>query len=299
MATFRLVTAFADAYTRRFRKVLEHIDAHLDEDLSVERLSSIARCSKFHFHRQFSELLGVSVGKYVQLVRLRRASRQLAFRDELRIIDIALASGYESHEAFTRAFRRELGQTPSAFREQPEWAPWNQAYRPVQELRSQYMKIDHQLEDVSIVQFESTRVALLKHRGDPHRLMESVRKFIDWRKQHRLPPQRSATFNLIYDDPLSTPAEEFRFDLCCAITSPIDANPEGVEESTIPGGRCARLHYVGPDDGMGEAIRFLYATWLPQSGEEPRDFPLFLQRVRFAPEVPEHLSEIDFYLPIV
>lgn len=293
------MTAFAEAYTRRFRQVLEYIDAHLDEDLSLEQLSATARCSKFHFHRQFSELLGLSLAKYVQLVRLRRASRQLAFQDELRIIDIALASGFESHEAFTRAFRRELGQTPSAFREQPDWQPWHATYRPIDELRSQYMKIEHRLEDVSIVQFEPTRVALLKHRGDPNRLMSSVRKFIDWRKQQRLPPRRNATFNLIYDDPYATPPDEFRFDVCCAITSSVAANPEGVEESAIPGGRCARLHYVGPDDGMGEAIRFLYATWLPQSGEEPRDFPLFLQRVRFAPEVPELESELDFYLPLL
>ena len=292
------MTAFAEAYTRRFRKVLEYIDAHLDNDLSVEQLSLVARCSKFHFHRQFSELLGLSVAKYVQLVRLRRASRQLAFQDELRIIDIALASGFESHEAFTRAFRRELGQTPSGFREQPDWQPWHATYRPIDELRSQYMKIEHRLEDVSIVHFETTRVALLKHRGDPNRLMDSVRKFIDWRKQNRLPPQKSATFNLIYDDPFATPAEEFRFDLCCVIAGPVVPNPEGVEESQIPGGRCARLHYVGPDAGMGEAIRFLYATWLPQSGEELRDFPLFLQRVRFAPEVPEHESELEFNLPL-
>lgn len=292
------MTAFADAYARRFRKVLEYVDAHLDEDLSLEQLSATARCSKFHFHRQFSELLGVSVAKYVQLLRLRRASRQLAFHDELRIIDIALASGFESHEAFTRAFRRELGQAPSEFREQPDWPPWHATYHPIDELRSQYMKIEHRLEDVSIVHFEATSVALLKHRGDPRQLMQTVRKFIDWRKQQRLPPHKSATFNLIYDDPASTPPDEFRFDLCCVTTSPVSPNAEGVEASTIPGGRCARLHFVGPDDGMGEAIRFLYATWLPQSGEEPREFPLFLQRVRFAPEVPEHESEIDFYLPL-
>ncbi|HYQ27817.1 MAG TPA: GyrI-like domain-containing protein, partial [Polyangiaceae bacterium] len=60
-----------------------------------------------------------------------------------------------------------------------------------------------------------------------------------------------------------------------------------------------RLRQVGSEDGMAEAIAFLYAEWLPRSAEELRDFPLFLQRVRFAPEVPEHESEIDLYLPLV
>lgn len=288
----------ASAYQKRFRKVLEYIDAHLDEELSLEALSAVSAFSKYHFHRQFSELFGLSVHKYVQLVRLRRASRQLAFRPELRVIDIALESGYESPEAFARAFKKAVGQTPSEFREQPEWRPWHATYQPLAELRSRHMTRSYSLEDVEIVNFETTRVAVLEHRGDQQLLFDSVRKFIDWRKQNRLPPKLSATFNLLYDDPSTTPAAQFRFDLCAAITSPVQPNDHGVVERAIPGGRCARLRYVGSEDGMADALRFLYARWLPQSGEELRDFPVFLQRVRFAPEVPEHESEIDFYLPL-
>lgn len=287
------------AYHRRFRKVLEHIDAHLDEELSLEVLSALSSFSKYHFHRQFSELFGLGVHKYVQLVRLRRASRQLAFRSELRVIDIALESGYESPEAFARAFKKAVGQTPSEFREQPEWIPWHATYQPLAELRSRHMTRNYSVTDVEIVRFETTRVAVLEHRGDPKLLLDSVRKFIAWRKQNRLPPKLSATFNLIYDDPAATPPQQFRFDLCAAISRPVEPNDAGVVERVIPGGRCARLRYVGSDDGMGEALTFLYAQWLPLSGEEARDFPLFLQRVRFAPEVPENESEIDFYLPLV
>lgn len=291
-------TSATNAYRRRFRKVLEHIDAHLDEELSLELLSALSGFSKYHFHRQFSELFGLGVHKYVQLVRLRRASRQLAFRSELRVIDIALESGYESPEAFARAFKKAVGQTPSEFRERPEWVPWHATYQPLAELRSRHMPRNYSVEDVEIVNFETTRVAVLEHRGDPKLLLDSVRKFIDWRKQNRLPPKLSATFNLIYDDPHSTPPEQFRFDLCAAISRAVEPNDVGIVERAIPGGRCARLRYVGSDDGMGEALTFLYAQWLPQSGEEARDFPLFLQRVRSAPEVPEHESQIDFYLPL-
>jgi AraC family transcriptional regulator len=287
------------AYHHRFRKVLEYIDAHLDEELSLEVLSALSAFSKYHFHRQFSELFGLGVHKYVQLVRLRRASRQLAFRSELRVIDIALESGYESPEAFARAFKKAVGQTPSEFREHPEWVPWHDTYQPLAALRSRHMSRNYSIADVEIVNFETTRVAVLEHRGDPKLLLASVRKFIDWRKQNRLPPKLSATFNLIYDDPHTTPPEQFRVDLCAATSRAVDPNDTGVVERAIPGGRCARLRYVGSDDGMGEALAFLYAQWLPQSGEEARDFPLFLQRVRFAPEVPEHESEIDFYLPLV
>jgi AraC family transcriptional regulator len=78
--------------------VLEYIDSHLDDDLTIDRLSNVAAFSKYHFHRQFSELFGISVYKYVQLTRLKRASYQLAFRDRMSIVDVSLASGYEYHE---------------------------------------------------------------------------------------------------------------------------------------------------------------------------------------------------------
>jgi AraC family transcriptional regulator len=286
------------AYRLRFRKVLEHIDAHLDDDLSVERLSAVAASSKYHFHRQFSLLLGISVHKYVQLVRLRRAAYLLAFRSDERILDVAFASGYESHEAFSLAFKKAVGQTPSEFRDQPEWEPWHAADRRLTELRSFHMKPAHSKEEVSIVTFPETRVAVLEHRGDPARIGDSVRTFIEWRKQNGASPKVSATFNVLYDDPNETSPDQFRLDLCAGIERPVADNPFGVVEKKIPAGRCAVLRHVGSDDTLGESLRYLYSTWLPASGEEPRDFPLFLQRVRFFPDVPEHEAVLDVFLPL-
>ena len=75
-------------------------------------------------------------------------------------------------------------------------------------------------------------------------------------------------------------------------------NPYGVVGRTIPRGRCAVLRHVGSDDGYAATLDWLYKEWLPASGEEPRDFPLFLQRVRFFPDVPEHEAVTDVFLPL-
>jgi hypothetical protein len=83
----------------------------------------------------------------------------------------------------------------------------------------------------------------------------------------------SATFNILYDNLDETPPEDFRFGLCAATDRGVTENPFGVEETTIPGGRCAVLRHVGSDDALGEAVRYLYTTWLPASGEKPRAFP--------------------------
>ena len=151
---------------------------------------------------------------------------------------------------------------------------------------------------VRVITFPATRVAVLEHRGSPLVLGDSIRRFIEWRKAHRLRPAISATFNIVYDDPDETPPDEFRFGLCAATDEPIANNDVGVTSLTLPAGRCALLRHVGPDDQLGRAVRYLYANWLPSSGEETRDFPLFMQRVKFFPDVPDSEAITDIYLPL-
>ena len=287
-----------DTYHSRFRKVLEYIDSHLDDDLSVDRLSNVAAFSKYHFHRQFSELFGISVYKYVQLNRLKRASYQLAFRNHMQIIDISLASGYENHESFSRAFKKSIGQSPSEFREHPQWNPWHSIYQPLSDLRIEHMKSENQPAKVKLITFKETKVAVLEHRGDPNLIGNSVRKFIEWRKQNNLLPQVSATFNILYDNRSQTSPDDYRFDICASTRRDVADNPFGVVEKTIPSGRCAVLRHIGSDANLGESITYLYSKWLPLSGEEPRDFPLFLQRVSFFPDVPQHEAITDVFLPL-
>lgn len=286
-----------EAFVARFCRALEHIDAHLDEELDVERLAAVAAYSKFHFHRQFSALFGIGVHEFVRLTRFRRAAHELAYR-ERPVIEVALDAGYESPEAFARAFKGAFGQTPMEFRRQPDWAASDAAMRPVRDVRRQHMKPETQERRVEIVAFPETKIGVLEHRGDPRRIGDTIRSFIAWRRANHLHPSTSATFNLLYGDPDTTPPDEFRLDLCAAVKGDVAPNTFGVVARTIPGGRCARLRHVGSDDGFAATFEWLYEEWLPASGQEPRDFPLFLQRVKFFPDVPEHEAVTDVYLPL-
>jgi AraC family transcriptional regulator len=293
-----LTTQAPDAYLARFLKVLHYIDEHLSEDLDLHRLSAIAAFSKYHFLRQFSELFGISIYRYIQLTRLKRASHQLAFRDQQTVTDIALDSGYGHVESFSRAFKKNVGQTPTEFRTQPQWAPWHATYHSLAQLRTLHMQSTPQPHQVTLIDVDETRVAVLEHRGDPDRIGDSIRKFIAWRKRHHLPPTRHATFNILYDDPEQVNPADYRFDLCVATELDIEGNTDGIVSKTIPAGRCAVLRHVGSDDTLHQSVAYLYSEWLPQSGEEPRDFPLYLQRVRFFPDVPEHEAVVDIFLPL-
>jgi len=150
---------------------------------------------------------------------------------------------------------------------------------------------------VQYVVFESTRVAVLEHRGDPRWLGQSVQTFIDWRKQNRLPPKLSATFNIPYEN-RSGLLKDYRFDLCAAIEGNVADNSFGIVEKTIPGGRCAVLRHIGSDDTLGETVHYLNAVWFPSSGETRRDFPIYFQRVQFVPDVEEDEAITDVFLPI-
>lgn len=283
----------AQRYAERFRRVFDYIDSHLYAALTVDELSRCANFSRYHFQRQFSEYVGMSVTRYIQLIRMRQASYQLVFQPQRRIIDIGLEAGFENPESFSRAFKKCIGQTPSQFRKQPAWQPWNQRMQLPQRERSRPV-------DVTIIDFEETAVAVLEHRGAPALIMESVQQFIDWRKESGLSPNAgSRTFGMVYSDPESTPAEEFRFDICGEVAGPVPANRQGVVNKTIPAGRCATVRHYGSTDRIGESAWYLYREWLPESGEELRDFPLLFHYVKRMPEVSEHEQVTDVYLPLV
>ena len=285
-------------YAERMRRVCDFISEHIDEDLSVNKLSQVANFSKFHFHRQFSVYTGCSVAKYILKLRLKRASYQLVFNKNSLIIDIALDAGFENPESFSRAFKKYFIQTPSQFRTKPDWVLWHKNYEfPSCEIHNR-TKRDNDMK-TEIVDFKETKVAVLEHRGSHELLNDSVSVFMDWRKQSKLSPvPTNQSYGLVYDDPKAVKPENFRFDICGEVKAEVPENPQGIINKTIPGGRCVRLRHVGPHEAMDDKVHYLYGEWLPNSGEELRDFPCYFHYVNLYPDVSEHQLITDIYLPL-
>lgn len=280
-------------YGERITRVCDYIGQNLDGELTLDRLSEVAAFSKYHFHRVFTAYTGKTVTRFIQLSRLRRASYRLAFEKQLRITDIAFEAGFDSPEAFARAFKRTFDQSPSEFRAQPHWPEWHLRFDfHIEPFGESTMQVD-------VVEFETTKVALIEHLGPPENVLETAGKFIEWRKESGLSPVKtSKTFGIPYSDPKTTDPEKFRWDVCGSIEGDVPPNKYGVKNGVIPGGRCAVVRHFGSLDNVDTSIYYVYREWLPESGEEVRDFPCFFHYVNLIHEVDECDLVTDVYIPL-
>lgn len=116
----------SDITRHKIEQALLYIEQHLDKKLSAEQIAQAACLSSFHFQRMFSLYLGESVAQYVLHRRLERAAQLLLTTPNATLLDLALATGFETHSAFSRVFRQHFGISPSVFRNNPNAAQISQ-----------------------------------------------------------------------------------------------------------------------------------------------------------------------------
>lgn len=130
-------------------------------------------------------------------------------------------------------------------------------------------------DDVMIRDVPPTSVAIMEHRGDPATLGATIQRFIAWRKAAGLHPKTNPTFNVWRSERRPASPADYSIDLCVGTDQPVEATGEQIKAGVIPGGRCAVLRVVGNTDNLEPAALYLYRDWLPTSGEEARDFPIY------------------------
>jgi AraC family transcriptional regulator len=105
----------AHVHTECVEQVQQYIRMHPSEPLQREVLADMAGFSIPHFHRVFTACTGESAASYVRRIRLERAAYKLRV-GAVDITAVALAAGYDSHAAFSKAFKKQYGLSPSEFR---------------------------------------------------------------------------------------------------------------------------------------------------------------------------------------
>lgn len=96
---------------------VDYIEGHLEDFLSLEMIAEQAGYSPYYFHHLFSSLAGIGVMDYVRKRRLTHAGT-LLIKEQGKVIDLAVCFGYETSEAFSKAFKKQHHYTPSEIRRQ-------------------------------------------------------------------------------------------------------------------------------------------------------------------------------------
>lgn len=99
----------------KFHTVLDYLDEHFAEDLSLEKVADVAGFSKFHFSRLFKQCSGYNFYDYLCYKRIKSAET-LLLKPGLSITEVALQSGFSSLSTFNRTFKKLKGCTPSEYR---------------------------------------------------------------------------------------------------------------------------------------------------------------------------------------
>ena len=102
-------------WLERMNCAIKYIEDNLEDEINLEQAAQMACCSVYHFQRMFSFITEFSLSEYIRRRRLTLAAMELQQTD-IRIIDLAVKYGYDSHESFSRAFQKVHGILPSLAR---------------------------------------------------------------------------------------------------------------------------------------------------------------------------------------
>lgn len=103
----------------RLQTAINYIESQLCEPLTLTQIADKAHLSPYYFSRLFRSRTGQSPMDYVRIRRLSEAVRKIRRDPQLSIRDVALSSGFDTHQGFSTAFKKTFAVAPAAYRLQP------------------------------------------------------------------------------------------------------------------------------------------------------------------------------------
>jgi len=269
-------------YLRRINRVVDHIEANLAEDHSLESLAGVAHFSPFHFHRVFKALTGETIHSYVRRIRLQHAGRLLLSDYDAPVNDIAHRCGFNSPEVFCRAFRGHFGSNTGAFREQHRSISKNHqkasntgqslSVNPLyigEEYLNQQNNV-HMKNNIEIRQMPPLDLVYCRHTGPFDQIAGAYEKLFRWagpRGLLKFPETKTVT--VYHDDPKVVDIRMLRQSACITVSGEVETGGE-FGSMHLPGSVCAVGHFRVTPDQFSEAWDEV-CRWLADSGYLPSD----------------------------
>lgn len=246
---------------------MDFIEKELDGELHLHEVARVAGMSQWHFQRIFRAITSETLKSYIRSRRFGRAVERLR-TTEWRILDIALAAGYESHESFSRAFKKVFDRTPQEYRRSP-----SKQLVP-RRLALDEMQVNHLHQRMSLMPMIANR---------PKQQMVGLRSEfygVDSDKNNigdKLPPLwaefmarlsevPNAVKGLCYGvvQPVSNQGELLEYVAAVEVsaTGPL---PSGMQRLTVPASDYAVFTHSGDASEIDRTVDYIYSTWLLQS----------------------------------
>ena len=268
-------------YAKRLAPVLQWLASHPDAAPDLYRLADLACLSPYHFHRVYRALMGETVNATMSRLRMHRASMDLA--GDRSMEQVAKRAGYTSQAAFNRAFGSVFGMPPGRYR-YARSRPFNP-----QELG---------MYPTTIESFAGASLATLAHQGDYQQIGTTFDRLFLLASGLELIGPATRSFGVYYDDPEQVPADQLRSRAGFTLPDAMAADST-FERFELPATRCAVLEYTGPYSEIEAAYHWLFSEWLPASGHETRDFPMWEEYVNDPKTTPASELKTRIYLPLV
>lgn len=243
----------SDASRHLVTRCLHRVYERIDTPLSVGQLASELGVSESSLQRAFIDVTGVATATLIRRLRLELAFRTLRSR-ERSVLEIALASGFQDHSAFSRAFRRAFGFAPTAARK-------------VVHIQRELESVA--LEEPDIIELQELQLQAAVSRGPyftaPARAWSRLREAIE----HVPAEQREQALFVgqALDDPHAAegPAEDAVRFMAGVVGIAVDL---GLERRTTRPGTYARFRYVGKLSNIGLAYHHIYGTYRERCRED-------------------------------
>lgn len=280
-------------YLQRIDRVAAAISDSIErgrETPSIARLAELAHFSEFHFMRVYRALSGEALGVTIQRLRLQRAVHLLKDTDAS-VTDIATSVGYETPQAFAKAFRQRFDAAPSDVRARP------QAYTMSARPRFATTSNDPPMVRVEIVQLQPFRAAVLRNHGAYADLDQAYVRLFGWIAERGAIESIKGIWGIPYDDRRDAPPEDSVFD-CCLATDADLAAADRVRFEVLGGGRYALHRHIGSYLQLDHLHDALLSDALPRTGLTLREAPILHRFINEPDVTPEAELETHIFVPV-
>lgn len=262
-------------YIERINTVQDYIEKHLDEEISVQKLSKIASFSEYHFQRIFKQFTSESLYSFVKRLRLEKSIFLLRSNRTQTIQDIALSVGFSNQASFAKALKEEYQLNASQIKnmndlEINQMINENSTNGKVFTNDSYYNNpIELTIQIVEPLKVLYTRYTGA-YKGNSDLFSELFTKLYCFADKSKLVNQETKWFVVYHDYSDLTAEEKLRLSVCMSIKNDV-ANQGEFGCMELAGGRYAVGRFLLGADKYQGAWNYMISGWLPDSGYLPDD----------------------------